>query len=452
MGSLLVSSPPAKILKVSQLNLLARQLLEDSFPLVTVEGEISNFVRPSSGHWYFTLKDDSAQVRCALFRNRNQFLKYRPANGDLVRLRARVSLYEGRGEFQLIGDYLEEAGSGALQAAFEALKAKLNAEGLFDPTHKRVLPSLPRAIGVITSPTGAAVRDIITVLKRRFPAIEVYLYPAAVQGAEAATQLRAALELAVRDNRCDALIIGRGGGSVEDLWPFNDEALARAIHACPLPIVSAVGHETDFSICDFVADQRAATPSAAAELLSPDRQQWLRRLDDLQYRLQRQQQRQIHEIHLRLRALASRLRHPGQRLQQQAQQLDRLELRLQAALRQSLNRSALRLSHTQERLALQNPAQRLRQLSIGLQQLQQRLNHSCQRRLERLGARLGENARALHAVSPLATLERGYAIVSNDQQQLITHVDQANIGQRVNARLASGSLQCEVIAIETADQ
>ena len=256
------------VLSVSDLNLQARLLLEQSFSIIQVEGEISNFSSPSSGHWYFTLKDDRAQVRCALFRNRSRFLKYRPQNGDKVVLRAKVSLYEGRGEYQLIGEYLEASGSGDLQAAFEQLKQKLQLEGLFNPEHKRSLPRLPKHIGVITSPTGAAIQDILSVLKRRFPAIPVTLYPAAVQGDDAPQVLIQALDLANRSKICDLIIIGRGGGSAEDLSAFNDEALARAVFNSDIPIISAVGHEVDFSICDFTADARAPTPSAAAELIS----------------------------------------------------------------------------------------------------------------------------------------------------------------------------------------
>ncbi len=258
-------------------------LLESHFDFVWVEGEVSNFTVPSSGHWYFSLKDSGAQVRCAMFRNRNQRLRFTPANGDHIRLRCRVSLYEGRGEFQLIVEHLEQAGAGALQAAFEKLKARLLAEGLFDAQRKKPLPASVSRLGVITSPTGAAIHDILTVLRRRCPGIAVFLFPVAVQGEAAAREIAAAIERANRWQRegkvqLDALIVGRGGGSLEDLWAFNEEIVARAIAASELPIVSAVGHEVDFTIADMVADHRAATPSAAAELLSPDQREWLQRL------------------------------------------------------------------------------------------------------------------------------------------------------------------------------
>lgn len=433
---------------VSQLNHQARLLLEQGFSMITVEGEISNFVRPSSGHWYFTLKDDRAQVRCALFRNRNAFLKYQPSNGDQVRLRARVSLYEGRGEFQLIGDFIEEAGAGALQAAFEALKYKLQQEGLFDATSKQTLPALPKHIGVITSPTGAAIRDILSVLKRRFPAIPVSIYPAAVQGEEAPAQLIKALQLAQQDQRCDVLIIGRGGGSIEDLWAFNDESLARAIYACTLPIISAVGHETDFTIADFVADLRAPTPSAAAEQLSPDQQKLLEQFRDYQRRLQRQLQQTLGLQQLRLNGLRQRLRHPGQRLQEQAQRLDQLEIRLQQNLLSRLQQQQTRLHNLEARLQRQAPEQGIRQRRERLMTLYQRLQQHMEYRLQQWQWRLGSQSQALHAISPLATLDRGYAIVTDPQGQIIRHAGQCQIGQSLNARLGQGQLTCTVDAVQ----
>src|SRR5690625_2927780 len=255
------------VLSVSQLNRRSKQILETHLPLVWVEGEVSNLSRPSSGHWYFTLKDDQAQVRCAMFRNRNQLVRFNPAQGQQLLLRARVSLYEGRGDYQLIVEHMEEAGFGALQRAFEELKTRLSQEGLFASERKRPLPTLPKHIGVITSPTGAAIRDILSVLKRRFPAVPVTVLPVPVQGKEAAPAIVSALDLANRSELFDVLILARGGGSLEDLWPFNEEAVARAIYASRTPVVSAVGHEVDFSIADFVADVRAPTPSAAAELV-----------------------------------------------------------------------------------------------------------------------------------------------------------------------------------------
>ena len=423
---------------VSDLNQQARQLLESNFAIIQVEGEISNFVCPSSGHWYFTLKDERAQVRCALFRNRSRYLKYRPQNGDRVLLRAKVSLYEGRGEFQLIGDYIEPAGSGDLQAAFEALKNKLQLEGLFEPEHKQPLPSHPQRIGVITSPTGAAIQDILSVLKRRFPGIPVNLYPAAVQGDDAPLQLQQALDLAIRHQRCDVLIIGRGGGSAEDLCAFNDEALARAIFASPVPIVSAVGHEIDFSISDFVADLRAPTPSAAAELLSPDREQLLRQFDQIRQRLQQQTREALARRQQRLESLQARLRHPGQRLQEQSQRLDTLELRLKHACKQRLNRQHTHLSHLQERLNAQQPSRQIAQLQKQLPQLQQRLQRALQHRLQLLRQQLAEQAHALNTISPLATLERGYSITHRADGEVVHDSADLKLGDTLQTRLAKG--------------
>ena len=277
--------PQREVFSVARLNREARAILEGHFPLIWVEGELSNLARPSSGHLYFSLKDEQAQVRCAMFKPRNQLLGFKPDNGMQVLARARVSLYEGRGEFQLIIEHMEEAGDGALRRAFEQLKSKLAAEGLFDAAHKKPLPVLPRRIGVVTSPTGAAIRDILSVLKRRFPAIPVLVYPVPVQGQGAAEKIAGAIRLAAQHGECDVLIISRGGGSLEDLWAFNEEVVARAIYDCALPVVSGVGHEIDFTIADFVADHRAATPSAAAEMVSPDQADWLQQLRGFELRL-----------------------------------------------------------------------------------------------------------------------------------------------------------------------
>jgi len=308
-----LDTPQREVFSVSRLNREARALVEGHFPLIWVEGELSNLARPSSGHLYFTLKDEQAQVRCAMFKLRNQLLGFKPDNGMQVLARARVSLYEGRGEFQLLIEHLEEAGDGALRRTFEQLKHKLAAEGLFDATQKKPLPSLPRCIGVITSPSGAALRDILSVLRRRFPALPVLVYPVPVQGQGAGEKIAAAIRLAAQRRDCDVLIVSRGGGSLEDLWAFNEEVVARAIHACDLPIISGVGHEIDFTIADFVADHRAATPSAAAELVSPDQTEWLAQLRGFELRFTQQ-----------LRTLLARHRQGlawlEQRLQQQAPQ------------------------------------------------------------------------------------------------------------------------------------
>jgi exodeoxyribonuclease VII large subunit len=284
------------IYSVSQLNDQVKDLLEHSFPPLWVEGEISNFSCPASGHWYLSLKDSQAQVRCAMFRNRNQGLGFQPKNGLQVLARGRPGLYAPRGEFQLILDQIEPAGEGALRRAFELLKQKLQAEGLFDETYKQALPTVPDRIGIITSPTGAALRDILNVLRRRFPLGQVVIYPVPVQGTEAAPAIVRALKTAAERQECDLLVVARGGGSLEDLWAFNEESVARAIHACPLPVVSGVGHEIDFTIADFVADLRAPTPSAAAELVSPDVAEWRTRLLRLPAQLAVQQGRRLQQL------------------------------------------------------------------------------------------------------------------------------------------------------------
>ena len=435
-------------LSVSELNQQARSLLEQSFAVIQVEGEISNFVCPSSGHWYFTLKDERAQVRCALFRNRSRYLKYRPQNGDRVLLRAKVSLYEGRGEFQLIGEYIEPAGAGDLQAAFEALKQKLQLEGLFEAEHKHPLPAHPQHIGVITSPTGAAIQDILSVLQRRSPATRISLFPAAVQGDEAAQQLRQALKLANRLSLCDVLIIGRGGGSAEDLCAFNDEALARDIFASPIPVVSAVGHEIDFSICDFVADVRAPTPSAAAELLSPDQQQLQQRFQQYQRRFEQLLQQYLLQHQHQLNALQARLRHPGQRLQEQAQRLDSLELRLRQSSRLQLDRSKLRLTHLEQRLSAQKPDTTFDRLRQQLQQYQQRLQRSFAHQLQMRRQQLAEQVHALNSLSPLATLDRGFSITQTVTGEVVSDPSQVSPGDTLRTRLAHGQLISRVSAVE----
>ncbi|MGO1694065.1 MAG: exodeoxyribonuclease VII large subunit, partial [Marinobacter sp.] len=317
-----------RALTVSELNHQARHLLESSFMQVWVEGELSGFSRPSSGHWYFSLKDSKCQIRCAMFRGMNQRIRSIPKEGDKVRIRGKVTLYENRGDFQIIAEHIEPAGLGALQQAFEELKRKLQAEGLFEVGRKKPIPALPGHIGVVTSPTGAAIHDILTVLARRCPGIPVTLYPTTVQGQPATAEIVRAIELAQAHGAADVLIIGRGGGSLEDLWCFNEEAVARAIAACPIPTVSAVGHETDVTIADFVADLRAPTPSAAAEKVSPDQREMLRQINDREFRLTNAAKRAFQRLNTKLEHLSARLRDPRRELLEKAQRLDELELRL----------------------------------------------------------------------------------------------------------------------------
>ncbi|MBH3362590.1 exodeoxyribonuclease VII large subunit [Pseudomonas sp. URMO17WK12:I11] len=431
------------VLTVSQLNGRARVLLEDVFRSVWVEGEISNLARPASGHMYFTLKDSGAQVRCALFRQSATRVRQALRDGLAVRVRGKVSLFEGRGDYQLILDTVEPAGDGALRLAFEALKEKLGAEGLFSTDSKRALPAHPQRIGIITSPTGAVIRDIISVFARRAPQVELNLIPTAVQGREAIAQIVRAIRLA--DSRgFDALILARGGGSLEDLWCFNEEAVARAVAACKTPIVSAVGHETDVSISDFVADVRAPTPSAAAELLAPDSSGLQHRLDGLQRRLTlRMQNRLVHD-RLRLESLIRRLRHPGERLRQQAQRLDDLDMRLRRAFLHNLNQRRERLVRLETRLAAHHPGRTLALLGQRLDSLAERLPRAMRDVLKDRRQRFQAQLQTLQIVSPLATLARGYSILLDEQGQAIRSAEQTRNGQRLTARLNEGELQVRV--------
>lgn len=453
MNNPFASNNPPTLLTVSQLNKQVKTLLDSHFDFVWVEGEVSNFAAPSSGHWYFSLKDGNAQVRCAMFSRRNQRIRFTPENGDAIRLRCRVSLYEGRGEFQLIVEHLEHAGAGALQAAFEKLKAKLQAEGLFDSARKRALPDSVSQLGVITSPSGAAVHDILTVLRRRCPMIGVFVLPVAVQGEGAAAQISIAIERANRWHRegrihLDALIVGRGGGSLEDLWAFNEEIVARAIADSELPIVSAVGHEVDFSIADMVADVRAPTPSAAAELLSPDQQEWQQRLRAMESGLVRLIQRKLSDATTHLSHLRQRLKHPGAQLRENAQRLDTLEQRLILAQKNLLHRHHSALVLLENRLLARSPLPRLRQLQGDSLQWHKRLEAAMHQRLQQSARRLAHLGQMLDSLSPLGTLQRGYAIVTDGSGKVLRDTCKVSVGDEVEARLASGRLGLTVNKVE----
>lgn len=438
-----------RALSVTELNHQARHLLEVSFLQVWVEGELSSLSRPSSGHWYFSLKDSKCQVRCAMFRSFNRRVREIPGEGEQVRIRGKVTLYENRGDFQIIVEQIEPAGAGALQEAFEALKARLQQEGLFAAARKKPLPSLPRHIGVVTSPTGAAIHDILTVLARRCPSIAITLYPAAVQGKAASSDIVRAISAANAHARADVLIIGRGGGSLEDLWCFNEETVARAIASSALPTVSAVGHETDVTIADFVADLRAPTPSAAAEKISPDQNAWIRQLQESELRLAGAARRALTRIATSLRHLSARLRDPRRELMDKAQRMDELDLRLGKAVRQRLERSETASVHLARRLALQSPARRLANSQDHLENLDQRLATSFCQRLERHHSRLEHLAQTLHVVSPLATLGRGYAIVQDHNGGIVRSAVGLKTGDRVSARVAHGHIEAKVIAVKS---
>lgn len=432
-----------ELLSVSQLNSRARLLLEDVFAQVWVEGEISNLAKPASGHLYFTLKDSQAQVRCALFRQNAARVRQALRDGLAVKVRGKVSLFEGRGDYQLIVDAVEPAGDGALRLAFEALKEKLSGEGLFAVERKRALPAHPQHIGIVSSPSGAVIRDIISVFRRRAPQVALTLVPSAVQGREATAQLVRALQLADRAG-FDAIILARGGGSLEDLWCFNEEAVARAVAACITPVVSAVGHETDVSISDFVADVRAPTPSAAAELLAPDTADLQRRLDSLRRRLLLRMQGLLAQQRLRLDGLVRRLRHPGERLRQQAQRLDDLDMRLRRAQQQYLQQRQALLTRLDTRLAAQHPRRSLALLRQQLDSLASRLPRAMHSQLRQQRQQLQAFGQQLHIVSPLATLGRGYSILLDERGQAIRSAQHTQPGQRVTARLGEGQLSLRV--------
>ena len=446
-----------QILSVSELNDISRRLLEGALTDIWVEGEISNFASPTSGHWYFTLKDRNAQLRCAMFRNRNLRVGQRPKNGDQMLVRGSASIYGARGDYQLIAEHMEPAGLGALQRALDALKKTLAAEGLFAEEHKRALPALPRHLGIITSATGAALRDILTVLRRRHPGLLVTLFPVVVQGDDAAAQLSAAVKRAnaVASRLTpvlDVLIIGRGGGSLEDLFAFNDETLARAIFASELPIISAVGHETDFSISDLVADVRAPTPSAAAEILSPDRAQLLTDVARLERRLVQQMQRRITVDRQQVAGVAKRLRHPGSRLRDQVQRLDELESRLRTAIRQQLRYERQRLARAMSVILGANPQRSVTQHQHQLQVLKRRMDRAMRLHLSRRRERLQASSQLLDSVSPLATLSRGYAIVRDPAGQVLRSSQQVRVGDQIKTTLHEGELDCTVTTVYSSNQ
>ncbi|MCX7514200.1 exodeoxyribonuclease VII large subunit [Frateuria sp. STR12] len=440
------TAPPRNILTPSTLNRLVRGLLEDALPLVWIEGELCNVSRPASGHLYFTLKDAGAQVRAAMFKPKSSWLRFKPVDGMHVLVRARVGLYEPRGEFQLVAEHMELAGEGALRREFDLLKARLDAEGLFEPSRKRPLPRFARRIGVITSATGAAIRDVLSVLRRRWPLVEVEVLPVPVQGREAPPAIVATLRKASASGRHDVLLLTRGGGSLEDLMAFSDEAVARAVHASAIPVVSAVGHEIDFSIADFVADLRAATPSAAAELLVPDALAVRRHLGQLSERLQLLQRRRLQAQTQRADHLLARLQaqRPQARLARDRERLAQLHRRLHAALREQARARANRLDRLRAGLLAQHPRQRLEVLRRRLAERERSLQQCMGHRLERARLTLRQSARALQAVSPLATLERGYAIVFDNEGRVLRAAKDAPPGTTLRARLAEGELSLKV--------
>jgi len=418
-------------------------MLNDGFGSIWIEGEISNLSTPSSGHVYFSLKDAEAQIRCAMFRAQSRSLDFKPENGDRVLIKAQVSLYEPRGDYQLIVEYMEETGDGLLLRAFEALKQRLAAEGLFDARHKKPIPRLPQCIGLITSPTGAAVHDVLTVLKRRHPSVSVIVFPVKVQGAEAKFEVARALAAADRLKLCDVLILARGGGALEDLWTFNEEMVARAIFECKTPVVTGVGHEIDITIADFVADLRAPTPSAAAEATTPDSAELLARFEQIGLRLSHRIKTVLERNGNTLLVLGKRLQqeHPSKRLQTQSQRLDQLELRLKRAMRNALSHSDVRLRTQCAALSRHQPQQRLKMLEIRRNQVYQRLCLAIRRTLEKQGQRTSGLAEHLQAVSPLATLTRGYAVAYKQETgEILRSYREIRPGEKMETRVADGIL------------
>ena len=441
MSSALISNDKSRIYSVRELNAAAKYLLENGLPLMWVRGEISNFVAAASGHWYFSLKDEQAQVRCAMFRHKSQYLDWKPGNGKLVEVLALPTVYEARGDFQLVVEQMRPAGQGALHEAFERLKARLEAEGLFAPSRKRPLPAMPAQIGIVTSPQAAALRDVLTTLRRRMPAIPVVLYPAPVQGEGAAQKIAQAIQVANERAECDVLIVCRGGGSLEDLWSFNEEGVARAIAGSRIPVVSGVGHETDFTIADFAADLRAATPTAAAQAATPDRDELLARLRNSARHMTRAHMRRIETAMQQLDFLQRRLVHPAQRMQQQAQHLGHLQQRLRMA-RPDLPRLAAQQGDLARRLGMalpDLPALRQRQT-----ELMRRLEGAMQRKLEQGDTRLANMQQHLTHLDPKQVLARGYSLVRDAGGHIVSSSDQVQPGARVDITFASGWARAEV--------
>jgi exodeoxyribonuclease VII large subunit len=437
------NQPP--VLTVSELNRMARRALESTLPLLWVEGEVSNFTSAASGHWYFSLKDPSAQVRCVMFRGRNQFADFVPANGDHVEVRALPSLYEARGEFQLGAEQIRRAGAGRLYEAFLKLKAKLQAEGLFDPARKRPLPRFPRVLGIVTSPQAAALRDVLTALARRMPGLRVILYPTPVQGQGAAAQIAAAIRLAGQRRECEVLLVCRGGGSLEDLWSFNDEAVARAIAASPMPVVTGIGHETDFTLADFAADLRAPTPTAAAELASPERRTLLLQLDRLDAQLRRHAVRLVQDRIQRLDLLARRLLHPAERLRRQRVQLDVLARQLRGALLTRCAREQARLHLLAARLPA--PVTRLQREAQRLDSLGGRLRRAAGEAIARRLLTLSRLQSSLAHLSPDGVLARGYSIVQTASGTIVQDAAALQRGDSLRIRFRRGTAEAEVTRV-----
>ncbi|MDF7666568.1 exodeoxyribonuclease VII large subunit [Orbaceae bacterium ESL0727] len=437
------------VLSVKDLNQIVKDLLTDAIGQIWLVGEISNFSRPASGHWYFTLKDEVAQVRCAMFRNSNSRVGFIPQNGQQVLVSATVTLYEARGDYQLVLDKMQPAGAGLLQQRFEQLKQKLNAEGIFDAIHKKPLPQSIRTVGIITSSTGAALHDICQILKRRDPSLRLIIYPTQVQGNEAASQIAHMIQIANLRQECDVLIVGRGGGSLEDLWAFNEEVVARAIFDSSLPIVSAVGHEVDFTIADFVADVRAATPSAAAELVSRNQSEQLKRIDVQEQHLAMAMDYYFVRCQKKLNSLIQQLQgqHPQTKLAKQLNLLLNFRHTLYATIQQYFTKQTNRYILLDKKLSQQSPQNKIIRYQQRIESDHQQIINAIQKKLTEINYRFAIQAAQLNSVSPLATLERGYSVTLNQQQTIIRQTEQVKIGETIITRLKEGTLFSQISKI-----
>lgn len=432
------------IFKVSQLIKQLQQLFEASYREIWVEAELSNFSKPTSGHWYFSLKDEKSQIRCAMFRNRASISHYQPKEGDLVRIRGKITIYPARGDMQLIVDHIEAAGEGALQRQFEALKYKLQQEGIFSQDKKQALPSLAKHIGIVSSPTGAAIQDVLTTLKRRFPSINITLYPAIVQGIDAAESIISALDLALVDDRCDVILLTRGGGSLEDLWCFNDEALTRKIADFNIPIVSAIGHEVDITLSDFAADLRAPTPTAAAELVTPQKQELMDNLNSYQMRLVRTQQQNLNTLAQNIDWLAKRLRHPSATIIAHKKRLMELKQRSSSAIIRRHKTVGTQLNYLYSRLNHLSPQVIIDQKKINLNNANERIKNSITRLLQNKQQQLEYLHNQLESISHQKTLDRGYAMIQDSSNNVISSINQLSIESDIFIKLTDGSAHATI--------
>ena len=435
------------IYTVSRLNREVRTALE-SFPLLWIEAELSNFSRPASGHWYFSLKDEAAQVKCAMFRNKNQLVKVLPENGKQVLVRARIGLYEPRGDYQIIVEHMEEAGDGALRRQFDLLKNKLADEGLFDSSHKKEIPNNVTRVGIITSASGAAVHDILTTLKRRFPMEQTIIYPVPVQGKGACHKIADAILKANERKEIDVLIIARGGGALEDLWEFNEEVVARAIYNSTIPIVTGVGHEVDFTIADFVADKRAATPTAAAELISPDRYQQLQKISSIESRFVYLMQKNLQQKQQHVDWLQKRIRHPKDRLQALKNKINQLSQRNIRSIESTLEKSRYRTQLLQSRIRQHDPSQRIQQLKLRFKNIHTRFHLANKQVISNKKQKLQHLIHTLDALSPLHTLKRGYAIVKDEKNNIVSQSDKLKNGQKIKTQLNDGHIFSTITEIQ----